>query len=875
MSTLICPICQRKKSVEHAEIGLACSQHKDRLLMPISQLSECQDNSHLGLILDDKYELHNSLGKGGFGAVYFAIQKGQIRQEVAVKLLTRQDPEYLDLFKDEMRVISKLRSPYTVRYLDSGIHQSSSVPQELPYMVMEYLKGETLAHRLIKKGVISIDYMAPLMMNLLESLSEAHDYGIVHRDLKPLNLMITPSRSSQEKLIVLDFGVARVASQDSREATRNRIMGTPYYLAPEVLIQQQVDIRGDLFAAAVIFYEALSCRSPFLNEELSGIEPYLKLRTLYRDGHTPDPLPRSIEYLTPFFHKALAIDPQDRFTSAEDMQNALQKSLKSQEMLLTPKKDRMNEFQAPSQKLNNHQPKITHYDQSFDDDEETTLYVKNKSLKQQVDSRIKVASPTLESSVVNPNDITLMNMPSIDHPYLEDEDLLDSTELLKHNPALSYQNDLTTNTQDTSNPQNQSTLLNSNIITVSKSNANSNSTVTLASITINPKKVNIPQTSPAIPSNLQTLPPNFSKPSKFPISSPVIPKPNQPNAHVLSTSTPPKPPHILKTSKTVKPPKLLSPNTVIPVPMYPSQPSSLIPSQMNHYPEKLVVEGDKETLPILNNSSFLQDLSKGHNHINKDVTQTLDFSELTAHEERVSKKIFRIRSMLPSFIILIFMSCMMLYLIYPDIYQSTWNSCALYYHKKTLKSQKENQKYTKNPKGVFMKSGRAVRACYREESECIDQRLTCEYQGFMMNQNIVQRDDFHECVKAGGCQKKELDRTCTAQFQQSYSNLKSTQLKALSDDFCLTLKSAREYCQWHGMSIPSLNAWLIIYQNKSKRLQQFEWVDTSPYKSGMIRFVSDQETELNQYKIDIYVQPWYLFFPPKLHARARCIQVEN
>ena len=190
-----------------------------------------------------------------------------------------------------MHVISQLQSPYTVRYRDSGVHVDTSTHRELPYMVMDYLDGETLANRLIYKGAIEINTMLQFQSHLLESLSEAHDLGIVHRDLKPLNLMLTHTRAGYEKLTVLDFGVARVMDQTSRKATRNRIMGTPYYLAPEVLLHQTVNPSADLFAAAVIFYESLVCRSPFLNEELSGIEPYLKLRTYYKENRSPDPLP--------------------------------------------------------------------------------------------------------------------------------------------------------------------------------------------------------------------------------------------------------------------------------------------------------------------------------------------------------------------------------------------------------------------------------------------------------------------------------------------------------------------------------------------------------------------------------------------------------
>ena len=322
----LCPLC--KIPSPHQSEGEVCPQHPQRVLVKQSVVDEHGSDHFIGLLLDGKYELCRPLGHGGFGSVYYAVQRGQIRREVAIKLLTRQSPEYLDLFRDEMRMVAQLRSPYTVRYLDSGVHADLQLGRELPYMVMEYLQGETLAHRLIHKGAIPPAEAIELFDHLLDSLDEAHSFGIVHRDLKPLNLMITPTRQGGARLTVLDFGVARVVDQASREATRNRIMGTPYYLAPEVLLQQEVTPQGDLFAVGVILYETLMCRSPFLNEELQGVEPYLKLRGLYKAESSYEPIPAQLAaQFVPFFDRALAIPLQGRFQSASEMREALKECL--------------------------------------------------------------------------------------------------------------------------------------------------------------------------------------------------------------------------------------------------------------------------------------------------------------------------------------------------------------------------------------------------------------------------------------------------------------------------------------------------------------------------------------------------------------------
>ena len=252
------------------------------------------------------------------------MQRGHLRRPVAIKLLTRLSDEYIELFRDEMRVMSQLRNSHVVQFLDSGSHHSVNSTRAIPYLVMEFIEGETLAHHLLSKGALPPSQVITVLRQIVSALAEAHRYGVIHRDIKPLNLMINFERNGQPQIVVLDFGIARAAESATRDATRNRIMGTPYYLAPEVLIEGKVTHQTDLFAAAVIAYESLCFRSPFVNEELTGIEPYLKLRTLYAEGQPPDPLPPHLpsEWST-FFECALAVDPSHRFPSADVMVMAI------------------------------------------------------------------------------------------------------------------------------------------------------------------------------------------------------------------------------------------------------------------------------------------------------------------------------------------------------------------------------------------------------------------------------------------------------------------------------------------------------------------------------------------------------------------------
>jgi serine/threonine protein kinase len=228
----------------------------------------------------DQYEFIKLLGRGGMGAVYQARQKSLDRL-VAIKILpphlTTDEEEqgfhFAERFQREARAMAKLSHPNIVAVYDFGQAKDGQF-----YFVMEYIEGTDLA-ALIKGGQMTTAHVTGWMSQICEALQYAHDKGIVHRDIKPANIMIT--REGNVK--VADFGLAKLAGGDAAEQTKltmtNMAMGTPDYVAPEVLeMGVVVDHRADLYALGVMLYEMLTgkvprgaWRSP--STQIAGLDP--------------------------------------------------------------------------------------------------------------------------------------------------------------------------------------------------------------------------------------------------------------------------------------------------------------------------------------------------------------------------------------------------------------------------------------------------------------------------------------------------------------------------------------------------------------------------------------------------------------------------
>ena len=215
-------------------------------------------------LIAGRYRVESQIGAGGMGIVMSARHL-QLGQRVAIKYLPASwlgDHDAVERFMREAWAAAQIKSPHVVRVSDVA-----NLPSGVPYIVMEYLEGEDLAHVLAHRVPLPVSEVTELVLQVCEAIAEAHAIGIVHRDLKPSNIFCVRNLEGHRVAKVLDFGISKLMRDGFGQlglTTTRTSLGSPTYMSPEQMHSaKDVDGRTDIWSLGVILYEMLAGRVPF------------------------------------------------------------------------------------------------------------------------------------------------------------------------------------------------------------------------------------------------------------------------------------------------------------------------------------------------------------------------------------------------------------------------------------------------------------------------------------------------------------------------------------------------------------------------------------------------------------------------------------
>ena len=216
----------------------------------------------IGTVLSGRYRLEAKLGSGGMSTVYLA-RDTTLDRPVAVKVMHREMSEQadqLERFRQEARAVAKISHPNVVAVIDAGEDGG------YPYIVFEYVEGETLKARINRIGALDVQEALAYAIEIARGLTVAHGRNMVHRDIKPQNVLIDAEGLAK----LTDFGISRQLEQDGMTAT-GRVLGTTDYVAPEQAMGRGADQRSDVYSLGVVLYEMLTGRVPFQADSQVGV----------------------------------------------------------------------------------------------------------------------------------------------------------------------------------------------------------------------------------------------------------------------------------------------------------------------------------------------------------------------------------------------------------------------------------------------------------------------------------------------------------------------------------------------------------------------------------------------------------------------------
>lgn len=259
----------------------------------------------IGQQLGGRYRVDALIGRGGMADVYRG-EDTMLGRPVAIKVLTERDESERDRFLREARSMAKLNHRTIVAVYDAGRHEMYS------YIIMELVEGKTLNS--IPPAQMTVHGALRYYVDILDALQYAHENGVIHRDVKPANVMVL----SNNAIKVMDFGLARNASEMSSATTAGEIVGTIAYLPPERFLGKAADARGDLYSVGIMLYETFTGTLPFKSETDDLVAVIF--------GHVNEPPrpPRAVNRSVPqqverIILKLLEKDPEQRYQTANEV----------------------------------------------------------------------------------------------------------------------------------------------------------------------------------------------------------------------------------------------------------------------------------------------------------------------------------------------------------------------------------------------------------------------------------------------------------------------------------------------------------------------------------------------------------------------------
>ena len=280
--------------------------------------SRPRGSPELGAVIADTYTIEALLGRGGMGSVFLASHTRLPGKRVAIKLLHVEltGDDVIARFRREALIASQLDHPNIVRVDDYNVTEDGT-----PYLVLEYLEGESLAQRL-EAGPLPLDQVQSILRMVGSAVAAAHRGGIIHRDLKPQNIFLMPTEVDGqlvEVAKVLDFGISKMRGRDTVKTQESTLLGTPQYMAPEQATGNHaaVDERTDVFALGAITYEMLTGKPAFSGENI----PEVVFKVVYEQ---PAPLPAHLpDDVRATIQRAMQKDQDARFRTVNEFVEAL------------------------------------------------------------------------------------------------------------------------------------------------------------------------------------------------------------------------------------------------------------------------------------------------------------------------------------------------------------------------------------------------------------------------------------------------------------------------------------------------------------------------------------------------------------------------